>query len=61
MENILTDHLDKLITYNKVIKEILQERTKETKDFNRQLEDFSNFIDFYQKESVKIIENWNKM
>ena len=54
------DSINNLTPYNDVVKEILKHRTPETKDFNQQLEDFTEFIEYYQKESIKIIKNWKK-
>ncbi len=52
------DSIEGLTAYNDVIKSILKNRTKNTKEFNEQLKDFTNFLTYYQKESIKIIKNW---
>ena len=52
------DSLNGLTAYNEVVKDILDNRTEDTKEFNKQLEDFTEFIEYYQKESIKLIENW---
>jgi len=52
------DSIDGLTAYNEVVKEILNNRTNDTKDFNQQLKDFTEFLEYYQKESNKLIENW---
>ena len=59
-KNTFIESINGLTAYNTIIKEVLENRTKETKDFNRQLEDFTQFIEYYQKESLKLIENWKK-
>lgn len=53
------DSVAGLTAYNEVVKEILANRSSETKDFNEQLQDFTEFIEYYQRESIKLIENWN--
>ena len=59
-KNSFLDSINGLTAYNEVVKEILQSRTKETKEFNQQLNDFTQFIEYYQKESIKLINNWKK-
>lgn len=59
-KNTFMENINGLTAYNTIIKEVLENRSKETKDFNRQLEDFTQFIEYYQKESLKLIENWKK-
>ncbi|MCM4157709.1 MarR family transcriptional regulator [Gramella sp. AN32] len=58
--NSFKESMEGLTTYNTVIKEILENRTDHTKEFNQQLKDFTEFIEYYQKESIDIIENWKK-
>lgn len=57
-KNTFIDSISGLTEYNEVVKEILENRTKETKQFNSQLKDFTEFIEYYQTESIKIINNW---
>ncbi|MET7030445.1 GbsR/MarR family transcriptional regulator [Sediminicola luteus] len=54
------DSMNGLTDYNKLLKTILSHRTKENKEFNIQLKELTEFIDYYQKESIKIIKNWKK-
>ena len=49
-----------LTDYNQILKDILDNRIKESIEFNAQLEELTQFIDYYQKESIKIIKNWKK-
>lgn len=44
--------------YNAVMKDILKERTPETKDYNDKVEELTKFIDYYIKEAKAIINNW---
>tara|TARA_R110001606_G_scaffold198133_1_gene345669 strand:- start:8803 stop:9261 length:459 start_codon:yes stop_codon:yes gene_type:complete len=59
-QNSFKDSIEGLTGYNEVIKSILNNRTNETKDFNNQLKDFTEFLTYYQKESIKIIKKWKK-
>ncbi|MAN59575.1 MAG: transcriptional regulator [Flavobacteriaceae bacterium] len=49
-----------LTSYNLLLKDILENRTSSTEEFNAQLKELTEFIEYYQKESIKIIENWKK-
>tara|TARA_R110002049_G_scaffold234642_1_gene407891 strand:+ start:769 stop:1227 length:459 start_codon:yes stop_codon:yes gene_type:complete len=49
-----------LTGYNQLLKDILSHRTKDSKEFNAQLKELTQFIEYYQKESIKIIKNWKK-
>lgn len=57
-KNSFLDSINGLTAYNEIVKEILGNRTSDTKEFNQQLKDFTDFIEYYQKESIKLIENW---
>ena len=57
-KNTFIDGINGLTEYNEVVKEILENRTEDTKEFNTQLKDFTEFIEYYQIESIKIINNW---
>ncbi|WP_233268375.1 GbsR/MarR family transcriptional regulator [Cellulophaga sp. L1A9] len=57
-QNSFIDSMEGLSGYNQVIKEILENRTDSTEEFNNQLKDFTEFIEYYQKESIKLIKNW---
>jgi len=59
-KNTFKDSINGLTAYNDVVKEILSHRTEETQEFNKKLEDFTKFIEYYQKESIKLIDNWEK-
>lgn len=59
-KNTFKETIDGLTTYNEVIKEILENRTNDTTEFNAKLKDFTKFLEYYQKESIKLIENWKK-
>ncbi|MCT4698828.1 MULTISPECIES: GbsR/MarR family transcriptional regulator [Tenacibaculum] len=56
--NSFKDSINALTSYNEVVLQILNNRTNETPEFNSQLKDFTQFIEYYQKESIKLIENW---
>ena len=57
-KNSFKDSINALTSYNEVVLQILNNRTNETPEFNSQLKDFTQFIEYYQKESIKLIENW---
>jgi len=59
-QNSFIESMEGLTGYNQVIKDILNNRDKKTKEFNGQLKDFTEFLDYYQKESIKLIKNWKK-
>tara|TARA_R110002049_G_scaffold343_1_gene2037 strand:+ start:1552 stop:2010 length:459 start_codon:yes stop_codon:yes gene_type:complete len=59
-QDAFMDSMNGLTGYNQLLKEILVTRTKDTKEFNLQLKELTEFIDYYQKESIKIIKNWKK-
>ncbi|QXP73809.1 MarR family transcriptional regulator [Tenacibaculum sp. HL-MS23] len=57
-KNSFKDSINALTSYNDVVLQILSNRTSKTPEFNSQLKDFTQFIEYYQKESIKLIENW---
>ncbi|MGB1308595.1 MAG: GbsR/MarR family transcriptional regulator [Oceanihabitans sp.] len=59
-QNAFMDSMNGLTGYNLLLKDILKTRSKDTKEFNMQLKELTEFITYYQKESIKIIKNWNK-
>ena len=59
-QNSFVESMEGLTEYNSIVKDILTHRDKETKEFNNQLKDFTDFLDYYQKESIKLIKNWKK-
>lgn len=59
-QNSFIESMEGLSAYNDVIKEILENRTTETAAFNLELKDFTAFLNYYQKESIKLIKNWKK-
>ncbi|SDB36609.1 hypothetical protein SAMN03097699_0928 [Flavobacteriaceae bacterium MAR_2010_188] len=59
-QNAFMDSMSGLTGYNELLKNILSNRTKDSKEFNAQLKELTEFIDYYQKESIKIIKNWKK-
>ena len=54
------DGLEKLLSVNQLLKEILAVRTSETQDFNQDMRNVIAFIDFMQVELVQVFEKWNK-
>jgi DNA-binding transcriptional regulator GbsR (MarR family) len=52
--------LSGFVEYNNVMKQILANRTPETKEYNEKVEELTHFIDYYAKEATKIIDNWEK-
>jgi len=59
-KNTFLESINGLTLYNDMIKDILIHRTKDTAEFNKQLKDFTEFLEYYQTESIKLIENWRK-
>lgn len=59
-QNSFIESMQGLTVYNDVMKAILENRTEETKDFNSKLKDFTEFLSYYQEESIKLIKNWKK-
>jgi len=52
--------ISNLDIYANVIKEIYNNRNKSTTDFNNQIKDLTKFIEYFKKESIKLIDNWEK-
>jgi DNA-binding transcriptional regulator GbsR (MarR family) len=50
----------KMLEINKLLKEILENRTKTTKEFNAKLQRFINFMEFLQKELPEVYKKWRK-
>ncbi|PKA81936.1 DNA-binding transcriptional regulator GbsR (MarR family) [Ulvibacter sp. MAR_2010_11] len=46
--------------YNEVMKEILLNRSPKTKEYNAKIKELTLFMDYFMKESIKLIDNWNK-
>ncbi|MEP2057486.1 MAG: MarR family transcriptional regulator [Maribacter litoralis] len=59
-QKIFIESMQGLSVYNDVIKSIIENRTNETKEFNNKLKDFTNFLTYYQEESINLIKNWKK-
>lgn len=49
-----------LDSYTDMIREIRENRTDDTVEFNNQLEELANFMDYFMKESIAIIDRWEK-
>lgn len=43
-----------------MLKEILDQRTPKTTEFNKKLKESSEFIDYFHKEMVNVFEKWKK-
>ncbi len=50
----------KMLEVNKLLKEILENRTKATKDFNSKLQRLILFMEFLQKELPDVYNKWRK-
>lgn len=50
--------LSRFQEYNKTMKEILAQRTKETTVYNNRLEELTQFMDYYMQEAQEIIHKW---
>jgi DNA-binding transcriptional regulator GbsR (MarR family) len=53
-----SESLQKLLSVNALMKEILNIRTADTPDFNKDLADVIDFIDFLQQELLGIYQRW---
>lgn len=59
-QNTFRDRIKGLTPYKEIIHSILENRIDSTKDFNAKLREFTDFIEYYQRESIRIIDNWEK-
>jgi DNA-binding transcriptional regulator GbsR (MarR family) len=59
-QNTFKDRINALTPYKEIVMEIHQNRTTETKEFNAKLKGFTEFLEYYQEESLKLINNWKK-
>lgn len=50
----------KMLEISKLLKEVLDNRTKTTKEFNAKLQRFINFMEFLQKELPDVYKKWRK-
>ena len=50
--------LEAITAYNILLKEVLQVRPKNTKEFNASLEENSKFLDFIKEELPKLYQKW---
>jgi len=46
--------------YNDTLKAILKHRSSETQEFNNKIEELTEFMDYFMKESIRIIDDWEK-
>tara|TARA_R110002033_G_scaffold171215_1_gene218638 strand:- start:18668 stop:19129 length:462 start_codon:yes stop_codon:yes gene_type:complete len=46
--------------YTNMIREIRENRTNDTVEFNEQLEELANFMDYFMTESIAIIDRWEQ-
>jgi DNA-binding transcriptional regulator GbsR (MarR family) len=53
-----SESLQKLLSVNAIMKEILNIRTADTPDFNKDLAEVIDFIDFLQQELLDIYQRW---
>lgn len=44
--------------FNNILKQVLEQRSKETKEFNTSLTEVTQFLDFLQQELPAVIEKW---
>lgn len=57
-ENDAEANLQGVLSINDLLKEILKQRTKQTPEFNKNLKDVTEFIEFMQKELVNVFKKW---
>lgn len=51
--------LHRILSINEIMREILAARTDKTPEFNKDLGEIIDFVDFLQKELIVIFHNWN--
>ncbi len=51
----------KMLQISQLMREILEQRTKTTKEFNAQLQKFVSFIEFMQSELPELYKKWQKL
>jgi DNA-binding transcriptional regulator GbsR (MarR family) len=52
---------NKMLEISQLMKEILEQRTKATKEFNGHLQKFINFMEFLQSELPELHKKWKKL
>jgi len=52
------EQLEGAFYLNQLLKEILENRTPKTLDFNKSLKDVINFLDYMETEMPKLVDNW---
>ncbi|APG63980.1 transcriptional regulator [Tenacibaculum todarodis] len=46
--------------YRDILSEIIKNRSTKNEDFNNQLKDLNEFMEYFIRESIKLIDNWKK-
>ncbi|SFZ93637.1 hypothetical protein SAMN05428642_103247 [Flaviramulus basaltis] len=49
-----------LYNYTAMIDEIIKNRSNENQDFNNELKDLNEFMNYFISESINLIDNWKK-
>lgn len=61
MESDFEKSFAKMLQVKSLLQEVLESRTKETKEFNAKLQSLIDFMDFLQRELPESYKKWRKM
>lgn len=59
-EKMMSGGLSKMLDINTIMREALEQRTKETPEFNDALRRFMEFIEYMNREMPLLLERWQK-
>lgn len=59
-EKMAEDNLQAAATTNSLLKEILKQRTTKTTEFNKNLKEVTDFMDYFQKEMLNAFKKWKE-
>ncbi|MFC5272280.1 GbsR/MarR family transcriptional regulator [Adhaeribacter terreus] len=55
-----TKKMEDMTSFSQLLKEVLHERTPETKEFNRSLEELADFMTFINSQLPGLLDKWEK-
>lgn len=53
--------IESMDVFNSILKKVLEQRSKETKEFNKGLEDVISYLDFMRMELPALFEKWESL
>ena len=59
-EKMAEDNLQAAAATNSLLKEILKQRTTKTTEFNKNLKEVTDFMDYFQKEMLNAFKKWKE-